>query len=84
MPDTPGFSGKVINDLKYKHIVNNKEGRNLNDFKLLQLGWIFDINFQPSLERIKERKYLELIRDVLPEDEEIEEIFTMIENSISV
>jgi len=82
MPDTPGFSDTVINELKNKHIVNNSDVRNLNDFKLLQLGWIFDINFQPSLERIKERNYLVLIRDVLPEAEEIEEIFTLIENSI--
>ncbi len=62
-------------------IVNIAHVTNLNDFKLLQAGWIFDINFQPTLDRIKKHRYIELIREVLPESKEIDEIFDLI-NSV--
>jgi len=75
LPDTPGFSEIVYHDLKNKKIVNIKHIKNLNDFKLLQIGWIFDINFQPTLDCIKVRGYLEMIRNVLPESPEIDKVF---------
>lgn len=78
LPDTPGISAEVYQDLMNKRIVDIKHVRNLNDFKLLQTGWIFDINFEPTLNCIKKRRYLELIRDVLPKSKEIKEIFDVI------
>ncbi len=52
--------------------------KNLNDFKLLQVGWIFDINFAPTFRDIRERRYLERIRSVLPESEQIDTVFSVI------
>lgn len=78
LPDTPGFSEEVYRDLVNKRIVDIKHVKNLNDFKLLQIGWIFDINFKPTLYHIKNRRYLEMIRDVLPKSKEIKEIFDII------
>jgi hypothetical protein len=46
--------------------------RTLNDFKLLQLGWIYDLNFPVTVKIIKERQYLEAIRKSLPASEEID------------
>ncbi|MEN8229000.1 MAG: HD domain-containing protein [Bacteroidota bacterium] len=81
LPDTPGFSEEVYNDLLNKNIVNMKYLRNLNDFKLFQAGWVFDINFQPTLDSIKKRRYIELIRDVLPESQKIDKVFDVIHDS---
>jgi len=78
LPDTPGFSEEVYRDLMNKTIVDIKHIKNLNDIKLLQVGWIFDINFKPTLSHIKNRRYLELIRDVLPKSKEIKELFDII------
>jgi putative nucleotidyltransferase with HDIG domain len=78
MPDTPGISVEVYSSLMNKTIVNIEHVKNLNDFKLLQAGWIFDINFQPTLDCIKKRRYIELIREVLPESNEVDEIFGLI------
>lgn len=77
LPDTPGFSKSVGDDLANKRSVNFKNIRNLNDFKLLQAGWIFDINFEPSRKIIRERRYLEKIRAALPKSKEIDEIFPL-------
>lgn len=78
LPDSPEISDTIVNDLIKKRIVNFKDVKNLNDFKLLQIGWVFDINFQPTLNRIKERGYLEMIRDVLPESKKINKVFDII------
>lgn len=75
LPDTPGFSQSVGNDLRNKRSVYFKNIRNLNDFKLLQAGWIFDINYKPSLDLVRERRYLEKIRAALPQSKAIDEIF---------
>lgn len=78
LPDTPGISEKVYKNLLKQSTVNIKDVKNLNDFKLLQAGWIFDINFQPALDCIKKLRYLEMIREVLPKSPEIEKIFNNI------
>jgi putative nucleotidyltransferase with HDIG domain len=80
LPDTPGISEAVYRTLMNKSIVNIDHVMNLNDFKLLQAGWIFDINFQPTLDSIKKRRYIELIRDVLPGSKAIDEIFDLIKS----
>jgi hypothetical protein len=81
LPDTPGISDEVYRNLINRSIVNIEHVTNLNDFKLLQAGWIFDINFQPTLDCIKHRRYLELIREVLPQSKEIDEIYDTINSS---
>jgi len=82
LPDTPGFSEEVYQDLMNKRIVDIKHVKNLNDFKLLQIGWIFDINFDITMQTIKSRRYLEMIRDVLPKSEKIQIIFENISKTV--
>lgn len=78
LPDTSGVSEEVYRALINKSLVKLEHVKNLNDFKLLQIGWVFDINFQPTLECVKARRYLEMIRDVLPASKDIDEIFDII------
>ena len=82
LPDSPGYSQEVARDLRNKKSVLMKYVRNLNDFKLLQAGWVFDINFEPSMEMVKQRRYLQKIREALPESTEIDEIFDFIYNNV--
>lgn len=37
----------------------------LNDLKLLQMGWVYDLNFPRSFRLLSERGYLETIRDAI-------------------
>ncbi len=88
LPDTPGISDPIFQELKARRIANYSDVKNLNDFKLLQIGWVYDVNFMPTFKRIRERRYLESIRAALPESAQIDELFceaqsyfdTMIEN----
>ena len=61
-----------------RELVDMKHVKNINDIKLLQAGWIYDINFKPTFDLIKERRYVEKIRAVFPEMNEINEIFNSI------
>lgn len=78
-PDTPGISEGVYQDLMHRQIVDIQHLHNLNDFKLLQIGWIYDINFIPALHAVRERRYLEQIRATLPAFPQIERIFETID-----
>ncbi|HII05933.1 MAG TPA: HD domain-containing protein [Methanotrichaceae archaeon] len=82
LPDTPGISDGVYQDLMAEEIVKAKNLSNLNDFKLLQASWIFDINFWPALVAVKDRGYLERIRYVLPNSEKVDGIFTLLKSRL--
>jgi len=75
LPDTPGISPQVLADVCSGEIVQSRHVRNLNDFKLLQMGWVFDVNFVPTLKTVQRRKYLERIRTTLPTTPEVEKAF---------
>jgi hypothetical protein len=42
--------------------------------KLLQLGWLFDINFMPTFRYIRQRRIIEKIIAALPDTEDIRKI----------
>ncbi len=83
LPDTPGISEKVYKALMNEEIVEAGHLNTLNDFKLLQIGWIYSINFPPTFNLIKERRYLEIIRDHLPRTEQIDSIFSVVQNRLT-
>ena len=66
LPNTPGISEKVYSDLLSSRIVMKGHVKNLNDFKLLQIGWLFDVNFPKTFQLIKARHYLNEIFKALP------------------
>lgn len=78
LPDTPGISQQVYDALWNREIVDIKDIKNVNDLKLLQAGLIFDLNFKPSFQLIKNRGYLESLRESLPETKEVTEIFSIL------
>ncbi len=71
LPDTPGYSKVNLQDIMEERIVDLQNLQNLNDFKLLQVGWIYDLNFKESLGILKERGYMKTLLNTLPDDEEL-------------
>jgi putative nucleotidyltransferase with HDIG domain len=82
LPDTPGISKKVYQNLMNKKTVSINYVNNLNDFKLLQMSWVFDINFYSTFHSVQSRHYLEMIRDVLPGTDKIQEVFNVTRHHI--
>ena len=75
LPDTPEISEAVIDDIMEKRCVNLKNVRTINDFKLLQTSWVFDVNFDYTLRYIKEHGFIEKIINVLPQTAEIQQVY---------
>jgi putative nucleotidyltransferase with HDIG domain len=73
-PDLPEISTEVLNDILNERRIDYKILRTLNDFKIMQLGWVYDINFKATFERIKQFKLLEGLARYLPAGPDSEKI----------
>ncbi|PID40118.1 MAG: HD family phosphohydrolase [Proteobacteria bacterium] len=58
LPNTSQIADKVMDAIVNKRVVDINDVKSLNDFKVLQIGWIFDVNFQTTLDTILARNYL--------------------------
>lgn len=70
-PDEPWYSEEVIQSVLNGEQVHYAEVKTLNDFKLLVLAMIFDVNFRPTFKKIKEMGYVQTFIDMLPADDTI-------------
>lgn len=68
-PDIPECSPDVLAFLNKGEMINLSLLKTLNDFKLLQLSWVYDLNFTSSFEMIAERDYIGRLAATLPEDD---------------
>ena len=75
LPDTAHISAAVCRDIAEEKIPEFADIKSCSDLKLLQMSWVYDINFEISLEIIKENRYLDLIYSTLPDADVIKEIF---------
>src|SRR5512147_794249 len=71
LPDEPGYSPVVLARLAGREMAKKSDLTTLNDFKLLQLTWLYDFNFASSLRVVIERRYIERLAGLLPDTEEI-------------
>jgi len=74
VPDTPEYTQAIVERILRRERIDYRELETMNDMKLLQLAWVYDINFVPMLKRIKQRKYVETILEYLPKDELIAKV----------
>ena len=86
LPDRPDYSDNVVKKVLNGRRIAYEELRTLNDLKLCHLGWVYDVNFTATLKRIKQRKFLQMLIDLLPHTGDIrqvkEKLFTYIDSKI--
>ncbi|MCE5186909.1 MAG: HD domain-containing protein [Planctomycetaceae bacterium] len=70
-PNTAECNSKILEAIMAGHTVDYRDLRTVTDAKLLQIGWVFDINFDHTLRRICDCRYLQTIIDLLPKTEPI-------------
>jgi hypothetical protein len=68
LPDVEGVSAPVYEALMNGRLVQSADLKTLQDFKLLQIGWIYDVNFPKTFQIVQEKKYLKAIRGALPRE----------------
>jgi len=79
LPDNPVVSDAVCRDLLSEKVVRATRMKSLNDFKLLQMGWVYDLNFKRSFEILRERDYIRRIYETLPHTPVIDRIYGRME-----
>ncbi|MCK5571512.1 MAG: HD domain-containing protein [Bacteroidetes bacterium] len=70
--ESPGISPAVATSLLKKEPVRGADLRNINDLKLFQISWVYDLNFTPTFCAVQERRYLQAIANTLPSAPEVE------------
>lgn len=79
LPNNQAYSPAILNALRDHRIADLKDMTTLNDFKLLQISWIFDVNFSPTFRAVNERRYMEKIAATLPLTAEIGETLEIVQ-----
>jgi putative nucleotidyltransferase with HDIG domain len=79
LPDNDRISEEVYRSVMNRQVVLKESMQTLNDFKLLQIGWVFDLNFNYSVKRLYEKKYLYKIFDALPDNEKMNQINSVVD-----
>jgi len=74
LPDNDEISDAVLESIINKEVVLKESMKTLNDFKLLQIAWLFDLNFDYSIQRLYNKKYLDKIFNTLPKNQKVNQI----------
>lgn len=71
LPDIPEYSPEILTQLHKRKLVLLSSLKTLTDFKLLQLAWIFDLNFTASFRIVAQRNYIDRFAVTLPKTNDI-------------
>jgi HD domain len=71
LPDAPGYSQEVLRCVREGTMARKAMLQTQNDFKLLQLTWMYDLNFTCSLRMVLERDHITKLAKNLPRTDDI-------------
>lgn len=71
LPNTAEISDGIVECILDGRLANVKDMRSINDFKLLQVSWVFDLNFPRTYQIFKQRCYCEKLSEALPQTEAV-------------
>jgi hypothetical protein len=73
-PDEPGYCSDIYDSVLNGKLVDYTKLKNLNDVKILKIGWVHDINYSVCLEKISEKGYIDDLFGFLPDNDEIKKL----------
>jgi hypothetical protein len=59
---------ECVAELAAGRIINLEHVQVLNDFKLLQISWVYDLNFRSSYRLLQQRGHIPLLAATIPPD----------------
>ncbi|AHM57213.1 metal-dependent phosphohydrolase [Peptoclostridium acidaminophilum DSM 3953] len=74
MPDTEGYNHQIVQDILNNKNTSSCNVKNINDTRLFKLSWIFDINFDVTLQAIRKKGYIDMILSTLPDTPDVQKI----------
>ena len=67
-PDLPGVTPACVRELAAGRVIRLEDIRVLNDFKLLQISWVYDLNFRSSYCLLQRRGHIAALAATIPLD----------------
>jgi len=80
LSESPTCSPDVLNALFEHRFAFMQDAKTTDDVKLIQISWVFDLNFLPSIQTVKKRRYIEKLSALLPQAEEIKEAIKQVQD----
>jgi hypothetical protein len=71
VPDSPEYSRKMLNNIMQGRIAAYSDIRTENDFRLMKLSWLYDMNFDTSIRLVVEKGYIEKLMRMMPDRDDI-------------
>jgi hypothetical protein len=68
LSEKPGYTQEILEQFLNRKIIGYSQVVTKDDLKLLQLAWIFDLNFSTSYEIVREKGYGRRIINYLPQN----------------
>lgn len=75
MPKGTSITPSVAKEILSGVMVSKGNVSNELDIKVMQLSWVYDVNFKPSFEMIMQKRFLEKIYNSMPKNDTVIEIF---------
>ncbi|MDI3547452.1 MAG: hypothetical protein PWR10_1104 [Halanaerobiales bacterium] len=73
-----GITPEIYEKMKKGEVINYQRLQTQDDLKLMQMGWIYDLNFKASLRTVKKRGYIDKIYQSMSPSKEAKEIYQQI------
>lgn len=67
--DLPEVTPACVSELAAGRVIRLEDVRTLNDFKLLQISWVYDLNFRSSYRLLQQRGHIAALAATIPVDE---------------
>jgi hypothetical protein len=68
-PDRPELTPACVRELAAGRVIRLENIRVLNDFKLLQISWVYDLNFRSTYSLLQHRGHIPALAATIPLDE---------------
>lgn len=82
LPDTGACSKAALAEVVSGRMLNRSTLATADDFKLLQLSWVFDLNFNESFKILAERGYIETLANLLPCQSGCREVVAVVQSFV--
>ena len=74
LPDSVEVSAVVLQRMREGQPVLRKQLKSVNDLKLFQIGWVYDLNLPPTFRAVRQRRYIERLASGMPTSAEVDDV----------
>lgn len=71
LPNQNQVSEKIIKAIQIEKLAKKEDMKTMNDFRLMLMSWVFDLNYKASFNILNQNRYIEKIYNTLPKQDGI-------------